>query len=119
MLTELGTGVLRHAYTHHNSEKLESTIDNLDTSTERYSAKLVIADNIIHLHRAEFSGRETTSDMGEYLTLLSKMELKKLNFDFAVEPYEEYVKRSLLKHQSSRAFAKSDAQIHRFSQDMN
>ena len=41
----------------YSSEHLESVIDNLDKSIERYNAKLVIIDSIISLHRAEFSGR--------------------------------------------------------------
>ena len=46
----------------YNNEELEVIIDNLDKFIEQYSAKLVVIDSIISLHRAEFSGRGTLAE---------------------------------------------------------
>ena len=51
----------------YSSEHLESVINDLDKSIEQYSAKLVIIDSIISLHRAEFSGRGTLAERQQRL----------------------------------------------------
>jgi DNA repair protein RadA len=59
----------------YNTSHLEVIIQNLGKSIEEYSAKLVIVDSIIALHRAEFSGRGTLADRQQRLNIM----LRKLN----------------------------------------
>jgi DNA repair protein RadA len=56
------------------SAHLEAVIRNLAKSIEQYNARLVIIDNIISLHRAEFPGRETLAERQQRLnTILHKL----------------------------------------------
>jgi DNA repair protein RadA len=59
----------------YNTSHLEVIIQELGKSIEEYKAKLVIVDSIIALHRAEFSGRETSADRQQRLNIM----LHKLN----------------------------------------
>jgi DNA repair protein RadA len=57
------------------SSHLEAIIRSLAKYIERYSARLVIIDSVISLHRAEFAGRETLAERQQRLnTLLHKLK---------------------------------------------
>jgi DNA repair protein RadA len=57
------------------SAHLEAVIRSLAKYIEQYSARLVIIDSIISLHRAEFAGRETLVERQQRLnTLLHKLK---------------------------------------------
>ena len=53
-----------------NSGHLEVIIQNLGKSIQEYKVKLVIADSIISLHRAEFTGRGTLADRQQRLNIM-------------------------------------------------
>jgi DNA repair protein RadA len=52
------------------SSHLEAIIRSLAKYIERYSARLVIIDSVISLHRAEFAGRETLAERQQRLNIL-------------------------------------------------
>jgi DNA repair protein RadA len=54
----------------YNTSHLEMIIQDLGKSIEEYSAKLVIVDSIIALHRAEFIGRGTLADRQQRLNII-------------------------------------------------
>ena len=59
----------------YNTSHLEMIIKDLGKSIEEYTAKLIIVDSIIALHRAEFTGRGTLADRQQRLNMM----LHKLN----------------------------------------
>ena len=54
----------------YNTSHLEMIIQDLGKSIEEYSAKLVIVDSIIALHRAEFTGRGTLAERQQRLNIM-------------------------------------------------
>jgi DNA repair protein RadA len=52
------------------SAHLEAVIRSLAKYIEQYKARLVIIDNIISLHRAEFAGRETLAERQQRLNMI-------------------------------------------------
>jgi DNA repair protein RadA len=54
----------------YNTSHLEMIIQDVGKSIEEYSAKLVIVDSIIALHRAEFTGRGTLAERQQRLNIM-------------------------------------------------
>jgi len=54
----------------YNTSHPEMIIQDLGKSIEEYSAKIVIVDSIIALHRAEFTGRGTLAERQQRLNIM-------------------------------------------------